>query len=289
MAALTAYRDTKKLDDSVIPQQLYLPVAASVNIHQGSLVVIDSAGNAKPGVAGLGLTAVGRSETLESAVNATGANNTSGAAGDVKVLVRQGCFKWANSTAGDAIAAADVGKMCFVVDDQTVALTDNDGTRSPAGVVIRVDSDGVYVSTFLNSAASSAGAAAPPGAFSTLSVYMPLAGITAADQVAKVIPGFTGKLIKTQALVVTAATTGSKAATLTPQINVSGGADAPVTGGVLALTSANMTPAGAVVAGTAVTAGNTFGASDGISLLGSAVTTFVEGAAMIILTIQATP
>ena len=35
----------------------------------------------------------------------------------------------------DAIAQADVGKVCFIVDDQTVAKTNGGNTRSPAGIV----------------------------------------------------------------------------------------------------------------------------------------------------------
>jgi hypothetical protein len=40
---------------------------------------------------------------------------------------------------------ADVGKQCYLVDDQTVAKTDGTNTRSPAGFVRDVDADGVWV------------------------------------------------------------------------------------------------------------------------------------------------
>ena len=53
------------------------------------------------------------------------------------------CF--GNSTSTDAITLADVGSDCYIVDDQTVAKTNGSGTRSRAGRVFDVDSEGVWV------------------------------------------------------------------------------------------------------------------------------------------------
>jgi hypothetical protein len=108
---------------------------------------------------------------------------------------------------------------------------------------------------------------------SVLSFTMDLADITAAT-IFNAVPGFAGSILKVFAVVNKAVTTGAKAATITPQINAT-----PVTGGVLSLTSANMTPIGAEVDGTAITAANTFTAADTIKLVASAVTAFVEGRA----------
>jgi hypothetical protein len=58
-----------------------------------------------------------------------------------------------------------------------------------------------------------------------------------------------------------------------------------LTGGVISLTSANCTPLGAVIAGTAITANNTFGATDTISVEASSVTAFVEGEGVLLLTL----
>ena len=49
------------------------------------------------------------------------------------------------SSGGDLIALADVGSVCYVVDDQTVAKTHNGNTRSVAGTVRDVDAAGVWV------------------------------------------------------------------------------------------------------------------------------------------------
>lgn len=67
-------------------------------------------------------------------------------------------------------------------------------------------------------------------------------------------------------------TTAAKAVTLTGQIS-----GVAMTGGVLALTSANMTPSGATVAGSAITALNVGAAGATVEFALSSVTAFVEG------------
>jgi hypothetical protein len=69
-----------------------------------------------------------------------------------------------------------------------------------------------------------------------------------------------------------AVTTAAKLATLTAQV---GGVS--VTGGAIALTSANCTPSGAAVAGSAITAGNEGAEGATVGVVASAVTAFSEG------------
>lgn len=69
-----------------------------------------------------------------------------------------------------------------------------------------------------------------------------------------------------------AVTTGAKLATATLQIS-----GTPATGGVVSLTSAACTPAGAVVAGTPVTGLNSGAVGGTVEIAISAVTAFVEG------------
>ncbi|ADZ72409.1 hypothetical protein [Polymorphum gilvum] len=119
-----------------IPDYESHPLAAGVKIHAGALVVLD-AGLAKPGYTATGLVSLGRAERT--------VDNTAGAAGDARVeVLRKRTFLFANLEA-DPVALADVGKTCFVVDDETVAKTDGTGTRSPAGRVAAVDPSGVWV------------------------------------------------------------------------------------------------------------------------------------------------
>lgn len=137
--ALSTERLTPRLGDAPVVTVLSLPVKAATKIYAGSLVVID-AGYAAPGRAATTLIAVGRAEKT--------IDNTDGAAGDLSVEVRRGAFKFKNSAAGDLIAQADVGKDCYIVDDETVAKTDGAATRSIAGKVLAVESDGVFVEIF---------------------------------------------------------------------------------------------------------------------------------------------
>lgn len=130
MAALSQARNTPER----LGRVLGWPVKAATTVHQGSLVVAD-AGYAAPGRTATGLVALGRAEESVTAV----------AAGDAVVRVQAGIYKFGNSAAGDAIAQADAGADCYIVDDQTVAKTSGTNTRSRAGIVVAVDADGVWV------------------------------------------------------------------------------------------------------------------------------------------------
>ena len=66
-------------------------------------------------------------------------------AGVTPIRYRPGVHRFANSAAGDLIAKVDVGTVCYIVDDQTVAKTNGTATRSPAGIVDSVDAQGVWV------------------------------------------------------------------------------------------------------------------------------------------------
>lgn len=117
------------------PSRLNPGVDGGSKIYKGALVALNAAGYLVPGATASTLLAQG--------VAAQQADNTSGADGAISCLVETGVFKFANGSS--SIAATDVGKACFIVDDQTVHLTSGSGTRSPAGVIVGVDSDGVRV------------------------------------------------------------------------------------------------------------------------------------------------
>ncbi len=149
MSALAAARATlSKGVGVVIFNNLDAPQKGNTKIYNGSIVV-SQAGYAKPGVTGTGLTTLGIANIAPviqaSDTTATGPSGQL-ADGIATVRVAQGVFLLGNSTAGDAIAQADVYSVCYVVDDQTVAKTDGTGTRSIAGVIMEVVPAGVYVS-----------------------------------------------------------------------------------------------------------------------------------------------
>lgn len=133
MAALTADRNTQMKDGELVS----LPVAASVKIFAGALVAANATGFVTPGAASTTLNYIGRAEEQ--------ADNSAGADGAISVLVRRKhLFKFAN-LAGDLVTQAELGKFCYIADDQSVAKTSATGTRSPAGMVRSVDADGVWV------------------------------------------------------------------------------------------------------------------------------------------------
>lgn len=134
--ALTNERNTPEVGTDLAA----FPVAANVRIFKGSLVALD-AGYAKPGAVATGRVAVGRAEDT--------INNLGGGTGAKTVVVKPGCFRWANSAGNDGIAQTDVGADCYIVDDQTVAKTSGTATRSIAGKVLAIDANGVWVKTGL--------------------------------------------------------------------------------------------------------------------------------------------
>ena len=103
----------------------------------GTIVFLAATGYAEAATTATGKKSVGVAQAT--------VDNTSGAAGDVQVPIRRGCYQFANSAAGDAITNADYGATCYAVDDSTVAKTDGSGTRSAAGVIRGVDANGVWV------------------------------------------------------------------------------------------------------------------------------------------------
>lgn len=130
---LAADRNTPYKDGELIP----VPVAANAKIYAGALVVANATGYAAPGSAATTLTYLGRAESS--------VDNTGGADGAKTVQVRRRkAFKWKNSGA-DAVTQAELGKSCYIVDDETVAKTNGTGTRSVAGTVVQLDADGVWV------------------------------------------------------------------------------------------------------------------------------------------------
>lgn len=133
MAALTADRPTPKRTG----RNLSLPVAAATKIFAGSIVCVNTSNLAVKGATSTTLKAAGVAKEQ--------VDNTNGAAGDLRIEVERGTFLFANSTSTDAIALQDIGSTCFIVDDQTVAKTNGSSTRSAAGVVRDVDTQGVWV------------------------------------------------------------------------------------------------------------------------------------------------
>ena len=133
MAPLTHGRETPRREGEV----RFGPAAAGAVFFQGGIVMRDAAGNLLHGQTVTG--AIGVGVTLQAS------DNSGGIAGAFTHEYRPGRFLFNNSSGADEITAANIGAMAFVVDDQTVALTNGGNARSPAGTVEDVDAQGVWI------------------------------------------------------------------------------------------------------------------------------------------------
>lgn len=135
--ALSDNRDTKEMASPFAFRHEVLG-GTSQDFYKGQLVAIDSDdGRLYPAVAAdLTLQVCGRCEEEYS----TGASET-----DKKIKFKSGIFNYDSGASGEAIAADDRGKVCYVVDDETVGLSGNSGANALAGRIYDVDSYGVWV------------------------------------------------------------------------------------------------------------------------------------------------
>lgn len=108
-----------------------------------------------------------------------------------------------------------------------------------------------------------------------------LASIADGDILTGLKLGIAGSIVSFRAAVTAAATTAAKLSTLNLEIGTTN-----LTGGVLALTSANMTPLGAVVSSTEITGNNVLTRDSLLSIEAASTTAFVEGSINLIIGIR---
>jgi hypothetical protein len=112
------------------------PVAFTTTIYAGNLTALDNTGSAVECDDIAGIRCIGRLEL--DIVNGLTYQN------DAEATIKRGVFKYQNS-AINPIAQVNVGQICFVETSQIVATTSVHKVK--AGIVVEVDSDGVYVDT----------------------------------------------------------------------------------------------------------------------------------------------
>lgn len=135
-AAATTSIDTPERDGRFMRN---LPIAASTKLYVGTLAAANASGDIVSASDATGLTVLGRVESNPDGTSGD-YDNSGGSAGDVKCVLKRSVFKFTNST-GDALTKAEVGKVCFVEDNQTV--NKSGGTyKIKAGRVIDIDADG---------------------------------------------------------------------------------------------------------------------------------------------------
>lgn len=136
MTALAKDFDTKAKADNRWVIAGGFPVAASQLLYQGALVGIDASGNLAEVTAANGLHVAGASRKRY--------DNSTGAAGDVIAEIEYGVHRFTNAAAGNALTQADVGKPCFVYDDNTVGKF-SATAGGVAGVLEEIEGSFVYV------------------------------------------------------------------------------------------------------------------------------------------------
>lgn len=134
MTATTLDRNTKARPGLIRS----FPLAAATTIPGGVMVALNASGLLVNAATSTTLKCVGVTERRY--------DNSAGAASAINGEAHRGVYgPFANSASGDQIALADVGSDCYLVDNQTVAKTSGSSTRSIAGKVHDVTTEGVWV------------------------------------------------------------------------------------------------------------------------------------------------
>ena len=146
MAALTNARNTPEMADG--GRMRVCPVETNTNIYLGGIVALNAAGNAVPASATTTvanpLKIIGRAEYVSNGIPGQNAINNPGAAGAISITARKGVFLYATD---GSVGAAQVGLICFALDDNNVTATDRASGATvqqyaAAGTVVAIDPRG---------------------------------------------------------------------------------------------------------------------------------------------------
>lgn len=112
-------------------------VQGSNIVYAGTMVCVDSSGLVEHATDAASKKVIGRAEVTQD-------NTGSSYSATRTIKVRRGCFRWVN---GDTFTDANIGDLAYVEDNQTVQTAASASSDIIAGVIIDVDSDGVWVDT----------------------------------------------------------------------------------------------------------------------------------------------
>jgi len=211
-------------------------------------------GNGRVALSGAGENAIGVLQDKPTAINRAAEMELSGI---TKVI-------YGNTvTAGENVMSDAAGKA-----------VPHTGTNNTTGIALvsGVSGDTGYI--FLASRSNAGNSVS----YGIIAIPISNALIADGDLVTDYIPGFPGTITKFSYVVTDPVTTGAKASTINLDIEAT-----PTTGGVITLASATMTPLGAVIDGTAITAANVFAAGEKLSIVASSTTTFIEGSGLFLI------
>lgn len=134
MTALSANRNTADFGAGSVPAKSSGIILTGARIYKGALIGRNASGTLQPASADatLRIEGIAVDEPVPGAV----------APANINLNLDWGAYYFKNSTGVDIIAADDIGKLCYAQDDQTVALTQGEGTgiRPLAGTIVGFDS-----------------------------------------------------------------------------------------------------------------------------------------------------
>jgi hypothetical protein len=160
MAALSNSRNTPELSDGA--RMRVFAVEANTNIYLGGILALDAAGYAVPASATTTtanpLRIIGRAEKVVNGIPGENALNNPGAAGAISITARKGVFLYDQD---NSITAAELGMVCFAIDDHTVTATDRANGAgvqqyAAAGQVVALDPSGQVWVDFWHQASAAA-------------------------------------------------------------------------------------------------------------------------------------
>jgi hypothetical protein len=141
MASANDFKITRYGVPGNASQPLSFPIGANVTVAAGAFAVTDTSGNIKDAA----VATVGSADTVwgvigNRVVNASTAVAPIGAIGadGLPFWVETGSFYFSSGTGVDALTQANVGKTVYMINETTVGAT-SAGSRSPAGILINID------------------------------------------------------------------------------------------------------------------------------------------------------
>ena len=143
MTALTTDRHTNERPSNVY----YYQVTDNTLCYGGGLATLTPTGYVRPGkVDSLSPACVAVGRFRRRYDNLTGADASIDMSTSLTAEVECGVYRWNNDTV-NPVTAANIRSICYVLDDQTVSASSDSGARGVAGIVMDVDTIGVWVAT----------------------------------------------------------------------------------------------------------------------------------------------
>ncbi|MDO9016671.1 MAG: hypothetical protein Q8S73_43005 [Deltaproteobacteria bacterium] len=137
MSNITTDRKVDGLGHDPLARRFRLPVAAATLLYSGALIMGNALGYAANAVEG-----AGNGDLVVHGIACRRVDNSAGAAGDLSVDVERTIADFTNGTGTNAITIADVGRMAYAIDNQTLSRHNGGNTRPCVGRIHSITATG---------------------------------------------------------------------------------------------------------------------------------------------------